>query len=76
VNARDLTARRLTPLTPADFALVRRRPAVIGTAQPDTLVSFLETECEGRSGSRLGHSLHGRRGDRDAAPRGVRRVRS
>ena len=56
----DLLLRRV--LTPADFALVRRRAAVIGTAEPDGLVRLLEAECEGRSGGRRPHGLHSRRG--------------
>ena len=40
-------------LTPADFALVRRRSAVIETAEPEDLVRLLAAECEDRIGCRL-----------------------
>ena len=43
----------LRTLTPADFALVRRRAAVIETAEPEELVRLLAAECEGRIGGRL-----------------------
>ncbi|WP_428483471.1 AAA family ATPase [Rhodopila sp.] len=40
----------LTMLTPADFALVRRRAAMVGTMEPLALVRLLAAECEGRVG--------------------------
>jgi transitional endoplasmic reticulum ATPase len=44
----------LRTLTPADFALVRRRAAVRGgTTNPTVLLSLLAAECEGRIGGRL-----------------------
>ena len=43
----------LRTLTPADFALVRRRAAVIETAEPEELVRLLAAECEDRIGCRL-----------------------
>jgi hypothetical protein len=43
----------LRTLTPADFALVRRRAAVIETAEPEELVSLLAAECEDRIGRLL-----------------------
>ena len=39
-------------LTPADFALVRRRAAVAGGTTPDELVRLLAAECDGRVGGR------------------------
>jgi len=43
----------LRTLTPADFALVRRRAAVRGgEAKPDVLLRLLAAECEGRVGRR------------------------
>ena len=42
----------LRTLTPADFALVGRRIAMIGTAEPEELVRLLAAECEGRIGGR------------------------
>jgi len=43
----------LATLTPADFALVRRRAAVAGVAGSEALVRLLAAECEGRVGGRL-----------------------
>jgi hypothetical protein len=43
----------LGTLTPADFALVRRRAAAVRTAEPEELVRLLAAECEGRTGARL-----------------------
>ena len=44
----------LRTLTPADFALVRRRAAVRGGAvEPAVLLRLLAAECEGRAGGRL-----------------------
>jgi SpoVK/Ycf46/Vps4 family AAA+-type ATPase len=43
----------LRTLTPADFALVRRRATVIETAEPEELVRLLAAECEDRIGCRL-----------------------
>ena len=43
---------RLLVLTPADFALVRRRTAVSGTTEPADLARLLAAECEGRIGGR------------------------
>jgi len=43
----------LRTLTPADFALVRRRAAVIETADPEELARLLAAECEDRIGRRL-----------------------
>ena len=43
----------LLTLTPADFALVRRRVAMTGVAGAEELVRLLAAECEGRSGGRL-----------------------
>jgi hypothetical protein len=40
-------------VTPADFALVRVRAAVIETAGPEELVRLLAAECEDQIGSRL-----------------------
>ena len=42
----------LPTLTPADFALVRRRAAVLGGADASALVRLLAGECEGRVGAR------------------------
>jgi AAA+ superfamily predicted ATPase len=42
----------LRTLTPADFALVRRRAAVIETTEAGELVRLLAAECEGRAGGR------------------------
>jgi SpoVK/Ycf46/Vps4 family AAA+-type ATPase len=38
----------LRTLTPADFALVRRRAELVGVTAADDLVRLLEAECEGR----------------------------
>jgi len=44
----------LRTLTPADFALVRRRAAVRGgETDPAALLRLLAAECEGRVGGRL-----------------------
>ncbi len=44
----------LRTLTPADFALVRRRAAVRGgEAEPAVLLDLLAAECEGRIGGRV-----------------------
>lgn len=43
---------RLTTLTPADFALVRRRAAVSGAQDAGDLTRLLAAECEGRDGGR------------------------
>ena len=43
----------LRTLTPADFALVRRRAAMVGTADPRELARLLAAECEGRVGGRM-----------------------
>jgi SpoVK/Ycf46/Vps4 family AAA+-type ATPase len=44
----------LSTLTPADFALVRRRAAIRGNAaDPAALLAQLAAECEGRIGGRL-----------------------
>jgi hypothetical protein len=58
----------LRTLTPADFALVRRRAAMLEAGEPRELMRLLEAECEGRSGGRLpvGFAPRGR-GDCDAA---------
>jgi hypothetical protein len=42
----------LRTLTPADFALVRRRAALAGTEDPLAILRLLETESEGRIGGR------------------------
>ena len=42
----------LETLTPADFALIRRRAAVIERTEPEELVRLLAAECEGRVGGR------------------------
>jgi transitional endoplasmic reticulum ATPase len=42
----------LRTLTPADFALVRRRAAMVQATEPRDLVRLLEAECEGRIGGR------------------------
>jgi len=44
---------RLRTLTPADFALVRRRAAVAGATAAAELARLLAAECEGRIGGRL-----------------------
>jgi SpoVK/Ycf46/Vps4 family AAA+-type ATPase len=44
---------RLRRVTPADFALVRRRAAMVGTSEPRELVRLLAAECEERIGGRL-----------------------
>ena len=43
----------LRMLTPADFALVCRRAAIVQTVRPEEFVRLLAAECEGRIGSRL-----------------------
>jgi SpoVK/Ycf46/Vps4 family AAA+-type ATPase len=43
----------LRTLTPAGFALVRRRAAVVQTAKPEELIRLLAAECDGRIGGRL-----------------------
>lgn len=43
----------LRMLTPADFALVRRRAAAIQTEKPEELVRLLAAECDGRIGGHL-----------------------
>jgi hypothetical protein len=43
----------LRMLTPADFALVRRRAAMIETAEPEELVRLLGAECKDGIGGRL-----------------------
>jgi hypothetical protein len=43
----------LRTLTPADFALVRRRAAVVDAADPGELARLLAAESEGRIGGRL-----------------------
>ena len=42
----------LATLTPADFALVRRRAAMTGATEASEIVRLLAAECEGRSGGR------------------------
>jgi len=42
----------LAMLTPADFALVRRRATLTGVTDPAALARFLAAECEGRVGVR------------------------
>jgi SpoVK/Ycf46/Vps4 family AAA+-type ATPase len=42
----------LRTLTPADFALVQRRGAMLGAAEPDELVRLLAAECGERVGGR------------------------
>ncbi len=42
----------LRTLTPADFALVRRRAALVGDTDPAGLLRLLGAECEGRQGTR------------------------
>ena len=54
----------LRTLTPADFALVRRRAAVAGTTGPEGLVMLLAAECAGRVGGRLTVGFAGAEGDR------------
>jgi transitional endoplasmic reticulum ATPase len=56
----------LLVLTPADFALVRRRAALAGVAEPGALVRLLAAEAEGRIGGRrpVGFAA-GARGDCD-----------
>jgi transitional endoplasmic reticulum ATPase len=58
----------LLVLTPADFALVRRRAALAGVAESGALVRLLAAECEGRAGGRrpVGFAA-GARGDCDGA---------
>ena len=46
----DLDA--LQTLTPADFALVKRRAVVTGEDDPVGLLNLLAAECEGRDGPR------------------------
>jgi transitional endoplasmic reticulum ATPase len=52
----DLTASPtldgLATLTPADFALVRRRAAMTGATEASEMVRLLAAECQGRSGGR------------------------
>lgn len=61
----------LRSLTPADFALVRRRAAMVGAAEARELVRLLAAECEGRVGGRfpVGFAA-GARGDCDGAETG------
>jgi hypothetical protein len=43
----------LENLTPADFALVRRRAALLGSLpKPKTLITLLSSESDGRNGGR------------------------
>jgi AAA+ superfamily predicted ATPase len=68
----DLTAPTgldgLRTLTPADFALVRRRVAMIDAAEPRELVRLLAGECSDRIGGRLPVGFAARaRGDCDGA---------
>jgi ATPase family protein associated with various cellular activities (AAA) len=50
---------RLRTLTPADFALVRRRAAVRGgKTDPNVMLRLLAAECEGRIGGRLPVGFH------------------
>ena len=68
----DLTAPAgldgLLTLTPADFALVRRRVAMVDAAEPRELVRRLAGECSDRIGGRLpGGFAAGARGDCDGA---------
>jgi transitional endoplasmic reticulum ATPase len=44
---------RLRTLTPSDFALLRRRAAVVGAAEAGDLARLLAAECDGRIGGRL-----------------------
>ena len=69
----------LATLTPADFALVRRRSAMAGATEASEMVRLLAAECEGRSGGRQqwdsrpgaeGHCDGGRK--RPASPHEVR----
>jgi AAA+ superfamily predicted ATPase len=68
----DLTAPAgldgLLTLTPADFALVRRRVAMVDAAEPRELVRLLAGECSDRIGGRLPVGFAaGARGDCDGA---------
>ena len=51
--AAPLAVDGLRTLTPADFALVRRRAAVSGVSDPAELARLLAAECDGRIGGRL-----------------------
>ncbi len=58
----------LRTLTPADFALVRRRVAMVDAAEQLELVRLLAGECEGRIGGRLPVGFSAKpRGDCDGA---------
>jgi SpoVK/Ycf46/Vps4 family AAA+-type ATPase len=58
----------LRTLTPADFALVRRRAAVVDVVEAGELVRLLAAECEGRIGGRLQVGFAARaQGDCDGA---------
>ena len=52
----------LATLTPADFALVRRRAAMAGATEASEIVRLLAAECEGRSGRRQRMGFVGGRG--------------